>query len=1390
MAIHFSRFLRQPTTTKPISAVAGNNSSIAIMNKTITSVWRWKGTISSVSEAVDFIPEPDKRLMNTHVKDNDISALYARRKLQKEILDALYEEPEIPSIASRRTLNHPKIHPWFRGVANKEYDLTPGFQRTLSGNNKESCILDETHALSDIVNNYPELRRMSFFDALATLQHYTLPTRLLDWTPNPLSALFFACMDMQGLIDDKNDGELFILNPLKLNYYTCSRWGMLHPEHNEVLMRLRLALSTDYRSFASPSSFNDPSDPFFASQINFDFEQYKEQRKTCTAEDWAIGRLLATPVAVYPTRNNDRLIVQEGTFTLHGGKVYHMASEVDDSLRLPKPMTLEEVQASVFAAESKKRKDATTFKSHFIASVIIPKEKKHQIIAQLEQCGITFSKLLPELDYVAKATRSAWMVQSKNKVLTSPQIWRDNNAPLYNSDIPSTEYSIWDEEKTKSLDLLTAIRFGNTTDVETTFEEKGIDFFIQKGDPTWPTPLEELMVCGMYPFAASILETLKTKQRTDLINTIRNSKYLDGCSMLDLATVYGKTASADAIEGLDKCVQALRDFGVRSNLSENKKEALQLLVAIRSNDVESVVSTLEKKGFSFFGEKGENLWPTPLYEIAALGKISLLIRVLSQGNDDCKNKKISKNEFIGVLNRRNSLGWTPLYAAILYKRSDCALALLKAGASRRIEENGLQNGVISLIVRHKSRSNIELLVEAFFPNPTKDSKETNDTKTDRLHPAASTTFGLSPVHYACEVGSNDALKILLPYHKTLNVYQKNPLGRTPLQIACLNGSDDIVKSLIDESQAKSIDLDINYRTPYGRSALDFVLFSTSLRNKVRNSLADSIQFSPFFKILEILRDQTAEVIDIHGFKDRKFREIMACLRAIILDRDVNHTQDRSAAESHMGNIKNLLKKDCSTISAEGINLGKQVDIAINSLPNFIIPDKQIASIYLRSNNHEKKLKLIIDETKDLLSTIKNTAEILEKHSNIDQKIGFEFGHNARTQQARLESLISQIQGMPPVFVGNKDTVQLHTHLENVLKPLRSIIETKEKYVRLDDKGFSILSYLVRLDEEETDIEIEKGKSCIDIINWINAEAIHQIGLEENGWNIALLEACSFGASRAVKKLFELGVKIYCPIDGDKKCSGKSPLMLAAWTFRYELLEILLKKLDNELDEIFSTEKLNKTKEIEDLSEIEKKRAKLKADFLDMRNIHGHTLLSLVIMNCELLHLPEGTTLTPHNWNLWKAALKESLINIVNLLCKHKINAKKGDVKNRDDTKVEPPGNYPGIYHEHNSIFNLAAAFGAPLEIFTALAKTLSPYDLRILLNGKNSIGEAPIHSAADYNSIYEQKKGNESKDLDLEERINLYNAFLNGFEANDQTIVKADMFAKTYDGRTIKDLMK
>lgn len=81
---------------------------------------------------------------------------------------------------------------YYRGHGDWKYELLPGIYR--NGNKK---ILErESQYIHEIVSMYPRYftECKSSLDYLAVLQHNGFPTRLLDFTENPLVALYMACI--------------------------------------------------------------------------------------------------------------------------------------------------------------------------------------------------------------------------------------------------------------------------------------------------------------------------------------------------------------------------------------------------------------------------------------------------------------------------------------------------------------------------------------------------------------------------------------------------------------------------------------------------------------------------------------------------------------------------------------------------------------------------------------------------------------------------------------------------------------------------------------------------------------------------------------------------------------------------------------------------------------------------------------------------------------------------------------------------------------------------------------------------------------------------------------------------------------------------------------------
>ena len=98
---------------------------------------------------------------------------------------------------------------FYRGHSNKsKYKLEPSlFRKDDDGN---YLYLENEHILYRelIVSNSADFQSDEYtLDRLVRMQHYSLPTRLLDITSNPLIALYFACKSAPG-----EDGEVIIFS--------------------------------------------------------------------------------------------------------------------------------------------------------------------------------------------------------------------------------------------------------------------------------------------------------------------------------------------------------------------------------------------------------------------------------------------------------------------------------------------------------------------------------------------------------------------------------------------------------------------------------------------------------------------------------------------------------------------------------------------------------------------------------------------------------------------------------------------------------------------------------------------------------------------------------------------------------------------------------------------------------------------------------------------------------------------------------------------------------------------------------------------------------------------------------------------------------------------------
>jgi hypothetical protein len=167
---------------------------------------------------------------------------------------------------------------WFRGHRMAKWDLRPSWyrhRRPVSG--RKDPFFTESGLLSEFKMRAPSfLNRVGApipqtdWEWLFLMQHYGLPTRLLDWTESSLIGLYFALREKP----EATDSAVWVLNPLWLNL--C-------------------VLSED----AIPTADDDRLHGYVV---------FKEGG----------GPPLVHPIAMKPVRANPRIAAQSGVFTIHG----------------------------------------------------------------------------------------------------------------------------------------------------------------------------------------------------------------------------------------------------------------------------------------------------------------------------------------------------------------------------------------------------------------------------------------------------------------------------------------------------------------------------------------------------------------------------------------------------------------------------------------------------------------------------------------------------------------------------------------------------------------------------------------------------------------------------------------------------------------------------------------------------------------------------------------------------------------------------------------------------------------------------------------------------------------------------------------------------------------
>ncbi|OEZ48012.1 FRG domain protein [Janthinobacterium sp. MP5059B] len=241
---------------------------------------------------------------------------------------------------------------WYRGVgAANSHSLGPTLYRHPKTVDITQLLILERRMMEDferqnVLHTAASATAVSHNDlrTLFYMQHYQVPTRLLDWSSNPFISLYFALSSAR--IDEKTgkfpeDAAVWVLDPVSWN-----RIALAHSSHGDSGP---LSESTAATNYGPRKVINNVLEPTGLATLN------------------------ERPAAILGASNNARMFAQRGVFTIFGKDTTPMEQQFDTN----------------------------KFPLGSLTKIVIDKDKISELLTLLLRIGYTDSVSYPDLHGLA-----------------------------------------------------------------------------------------------------------------------------------------------------------------------------------------------------------------------------------------------------------------------------------------------------------------------------------------------------------------------------------------------------------------------------------------------------------------------------------------------------------------------------------------------------------------------------------------------------------------------------------------------------------------------------------------------------------------------------------------------------------------------------------------------------------------------------------------------------------------------------------------------------------------------------------------------------------------------------------------------------------------------------